>query len=187
MIDYASEIKDRITMGDVLSLYGLTSKTSGRIPCPIHNGKDNNFSFKDRSFKCYVCGQSGTVLDFVMAYFGLPFTEAVKKLNDDFRLGLSIGSKPSKSEREEAKLKAARRRKQRLEKELEETILTARYNAWLDEYTRLDRIVQNSAPQGVFDEITDEYANALKSIENVKQRLGEAQTALYCFYHPESK
>lgn len=93
----ADIIKDSVSMRDVLDMYGFRTSRYGRIPCPLHNGKDNNFSYKDRRFKCYVCGKNGTVIDFVMDLFGLDFVEAVKRLNADFHLGLS-NERPSDDE-----------------------------------------------------------------------------------------
>lgn len=93
----ADIIKDSVSMRDVLEMYGFRTSRYGRIPCPLHNGKDKNFAYKDRHFKCYVCGKSGTVIDFVMELFGLDFVEAVKRLNADFHLGLS-NERPSDDE-----------------------------------------------------------------------------------------
>lgn len=98
-----SYIKRHVTMQDVLHRYGYlqSDQSRGRIPCPLHNGHDKNFSYKDHSFRCYVCGESGTVIDFTMRLFGLPFSDACKRLDDDFRLGAENYS-PDGNERSEA-------------------------------------------------------------------------------------
>jgi len=186
MIDYASEIKDRITMGDVLSTYGLTTKDHGRIPCPLHNGHDANFSFRDRGYKCFVCGAHGSVLDFVMAYFGLPFTEAVKKLNDDFRLGLPIGGETISRDKRIAIEKAqSERRKKRLCKQLDRAIWNMRYETALTDYVRHEKTAQKCEPQTPFDTAGIEYRNARFGMAEAKYRMEEAQEWLYKIEHSD--
>ena len=179
--DFAAIIKDRVTMGDVLSHFGITNKERGRIPCPLHNGHDNNFSFKPTHFHCFVCGASGTVIDFTMAYFGIPFSEAVKRLNSEFSLGLPIDREPTREERERAVQEAQKRHRKRLEYELEKSILTQRYNARMDEYARLDRMKTDNEPQNPFDPLSDEFIYAVTHIDEAAERLDHAAADLYAF------
>ena len=44
-VDAIQTIKDRLTMREVLEHYGYSAKR--RMPCPLHNGKDNNFEVKE--------------------------------------------------------------------------------------------------------------------------------------------
>ena len=117
MNNIAENIKQLISMEDVLQQYGFPTARNGRIPCPLHNGKDNNFSYKGQYFKCFVCGEGGTVIDFVMKLFDLNFRQAVLRINADFHLGLTP-SKPDRASRSAA-LEARReeqRRKDQAEK-----------------------------------------------------------------------
>lgn len=181
LVDYAGEIKDTLTMGDVLSFYGFDLGRQGRIPCPIHNGKDPNFSFRPKRFKCFVCGAEGTVIDFVMLYFGLPFQEAIKKLNDDFRLGLPIGETADSEKLREAKKKAEERRKAReaYQKALKDA--QKRYHDALDRWTHYDKVIIENAPQTPFDTPCDEYFEAIKNIDKASYELSEAESALRVF------
>lgn len=113
MYSNAEIVKQSVSMEDVLSHYGFHPSRYGRIPCPLHNGRDKNFSYKKKNFKCFVCNKSGTVIDFVMELFGVGFTQAIERINSDFRLGLSMDG-PS-----EADLTALRE-KQRKEREIKE-------------------------------------------------------------------
>lgn len=103
-------------MEDVLCHYGFPTSINGRIPCPLHNGKDNNFSYKDHYFKCFVCGRGGSVIDFVMELFGINYRQAVLRINQDFSLGLT-DKKAGRSQLSEA---ARRARKERREAEKRE-------------------------------------------------------------------
>lgn len=52
-----------------------------RIPCPIHAGKNNNFSLSsDNKFHCFKCGASGSgSIDFCVA-LGFSFNEALEEI-----------------------------------------------------------------------------------------------------------
>lgn len=97
------EIKSRLNMQSVIGCYFPSLKPRGnRIPCPIHNGKDYNFSFNDAVYHCFVCGAKGDVISFVQEVFSLSFPDALERLNDDFRLGLVFGRRMTLRERREA-------------------------------------------------------------------------------------
>lgn len=114
MYSNAEIIKSSVSMEDILNHYGFHPSRYGRIPCPLHNGKDRNFSYKHKNFKCYVCGKSGTVIDFVMHLFGISFTQAVERINSDFHLGLSM-ERPS-----DADLTALREKQRKAQEEKEQ-------------------------------------------------------------------
>ena len=64
--DVAETIRETVTMDDVLSVYAPSTPRKGRrCPCPIHNGKDYNFSYTDKGYKCFVCNSSGDVITFI--------------------------------------------------------------------------------------------------------------------------
>ena len=90
-MDVAGEIKQRLSMGDVARHYGFTPNGGGFIACPLHREKTPSLKIYEepgRGFHCYGCGKGGSVIDFTMELFGLPFAAAVVRLNADFRLGL---------------------------------------------------------------------------------------------------
>lgn len=100
MVDLAAAIKDRLTAPEVFAFYGFQPDRSGFLRCPFHQG-DRHGSLKvyegDRGWHCFCCGRGGSVIDFVMELFGLSFHEACRKLNEDFRLGLT-DQRPSRAE-----------------------------------------------------------------------------------------
>jgi hypothetical protein len=73
--------------------YGLAVKRH-RAPCPFHNGRDYNLSFRGNGFHCFVCGEKGDSIRFTQLLLRLdkPFS-AVKRLNEDFSLRLDFNSK----------------------------------------------------------------------------------------------
>ena len=94
-VNAAAEIKSRLTMAAVAEMYGFTPDAAGFIRCPFHdNGNERTPSLKiypeHRGFYCHACGTGGDVTKFIQLLFDIPFREAVRKLNDDFRLGLPL-------------------------------------------------------------------------------------------------
>lgn len=125
----AERIKELVTMDNALLHYGFAPSRYGRIPCPLHNGRDKNFSYKKNSFKCFVCGKSGSVIDFVMELYGLNFRQATLRIDKDFGLGV-YGDKPDRVEY--SKLMAERKAKEEAERAEEEEYkrLAAEHRYW---------------------------------------------------------
>lgn len=85
----ADQITEFITIPDALKRYGYGLGRNHRIPCPIHRGKDANFSYTDAVYHCWTCESRGNVIHLVRAIFGLDFGQALIKINSDFGLGLT--------------------------------------------------------------------------------------------------
>ena len=90
--DAGRQIRQQLTMREVVELYGFTPDRNGFIKCPFHSG-DNHGSLKlypeDRGWHCFGCNASGSVIDFVMKLFDLTFQQAVLRLESDFGLHLT--------------------------------------------------------------------------------------------------
>jgi DNA primase len=62
---------------------------SWRGPCPFHQGKGPNFSVQPgKGYKCFVCGESGSLFTFLQKHLGLTFVEAVKHVGE--RVGIEV-------------------------------------------------------------------------------------------------
>ena len=99
MINAFDVIKETLKIADVLAFYGVVMKRGNKALCPIHNEKTPSFTVypNTNSWHCFGCGVGGSVIDFVMAYFGLDALEAAKKLGIDFNLGV-FDNNPSQEE-----------------------------------------------------------------------------------------
>lgn len=181
-----AEIKRRVSMPELLRYYGFTDGEKRRIRCPIHNGKDRNFSFNDKVFFCFVCKAKGTVIDFVMQYFGLDFEYACQKINGDFNLGINLRLPvetkllhvaPLKNKKQyienSAKIETRKLRIERTER---------RYYAALDRWVRLDTMCRENAPAGITEPIRDDYVYALRHIDAADWELQQAQNDLFDLY-----
>lgn len=99
-------VKERVTMSEVVRFYGFQPNRAGFIQCPFHaNGNEKTPSLKiyDRNFHCFGCQTGGDAVKFLELLYNLKPLEAVKRLNDDLRLGLNLERHaPTKAERKEA-------------------------------------------------------------------------------------
>ena len=181
MIDYADIIKNAVSMPDLLERYGLPVSRHRRIPCPIHNGTKKNFAYKEHGFVCYVCGVHGDVITFTELYFGLPFMDACRKLDEDFNLGLNVGGTLDAEKRAEAERVSMMLRAKREREEAERKRLQEAYHTALDRWCELDKVIRDEAPRTPFDDLTEQYAYAVKHIDATAAALDEAEINLWRF------
>ena len=137
--EIAQAIHDTVTMEEVLAFYAPSIPRRGnRCPCPIHNGRDYNFSYTRYGYKCFVCGASGDVITFVKELRGLSTrVDAMKMLNDDLNLHLPISGNCRLEFREEiSKRRAEAERLQAARDAWEQN-----YSRLMDEYVALDLII----------------------------------------------
>lgn len=81
----AEEIKKLVSVEQVLSLYGIEYRGQ-RIPCPIHNGENKNFSVQGEIWHCFTCGETGDIFYLVQLLSKCDFAEAKKIICDNFNL-----------------------------------------------------------------------------------------------------
>lgn len=149
--DVARSIRDMVTVEEALSVYcPETHIRNRRCPCPIHRGKDYNFSFTDKGYTCFVCGSSGDVIDLVKAVCELATRQdAMRQINRDMRLSLPLAGEVATGKASE-KLQMARAKAESKRKAIE--AWNKRYNELYDEYAALIRRIK--------DENTDPYDRA---------------------------
>ena len=159
-VDAVQTIKGRLTMRDILSRYGYTPKR--RMPCPLHNGKDNNFEVKEHSFMCYSQCGGGDVITFVQKLFGLSFPNALKKIDVDFGLGLY--GEHSFEDLRKAHYRQKQVQAERERKKQEKQQADAEYWAVFDEWKRLDDNKRNYAPKTPDEEWHPLFVEALQKL-----------------------
>ena len=180
-MNFADEIKQRVSMVDLLPYYGIEMDRSNFCKCPFHQEKSASFKAYDgnRGYYCYGCHTSGSVIDFVMQYFSIPFFDAIKKINEDFSLGLPIGEKLDRRKQLEMQKQAfLRKREMNARKAKKEELENAYWEAF-DEWKRLDDNKRNYAPQTPTEPLHPLFVEALKNIAGAEYNLSCAEIARY--------
>ena len=174
MIDFASEIRNRITMRECLERYGIEINRAGFVRCPFHQG-DKTPSLKvypnNRGWNCFGCGESGSVIDFTMRYFDEDFKSACDRLNNDFALGLPFGRKPTLREQRDAEKRHRELIAERTKAEAKKQAYDSLYNALWGEFARLDINRRLHAPKSMDDELHPLYVEAVTNISHVEHRI----------------
>lgn len=168
----AEGVKERVTVPEILSHYGYSLGRNHRCPCPIHGGHDNNFSYNNAVYKCFVCNRGGDVIRLVQDIFGIDFRAALNQINTDFALGLDApdSSRAGLDEQIRLKREAERAQKKALEDQLR--ALTAKRRE-LHAYTLHHHPTAGDEPdEAFFKAISDgEYIDY--QIETLENRLKE--------------
>jgi len=174
LIDLADQIKNLVTIQEVAERYGFQPNRSGYICCPFHNEKTASLKLYDgrRGFHCFGCGASGTVIDFVMKLFDIPFRQAILRINADFALGLTW-DKPDPAVR--SAVLAARRREAQRKARLEQ--LEEKYRNLAEEHRYWWDVLKHFTPtrEGDFVDIHPLYAEAVKKQPYLEYLLDELE------------
>ena len=189
MFEHTDVIKSRINMIDICKTYGFNIQRGNFICCPFHNEKTPSLKLYDgnRGFYCFGCGEHGSVIDFVMRYFGLDFQSAIIKLNADFRLGSPLGKKiDGRTQLEMNKAACERKRKIEAEKKRREQIEDDYWTAF-DEWKRLDDNKRNYAPKTPSEPLHPLFVEALKNIDGAEYNLSCAEIARYEYEKRDSR
>ena len=181
MFEHTDVIKSRISMIDICKTYGFNIQRGNFICCPFHNEKTPSLKLYDgnRGFYCFGCGEHGSVIDFVMRYFGLDFKSAISKLNDDFCLGLPIGQRIDRRKQLEMERIAFQRRQKAKQEEAERQQIEDAYWAAFDEWKRLYDNKRNYAPKTPTEPLHQLFVEALKNISSAEYNLSCAEIARY--------
>ncbi len=84
----AQKIMDSLDIKRALEYYGIHFNRRGYAVCPFHKEKTASFKTYNNRFKCFGCGESGSIIDFVMRAYGLNFKQAIVRIDHDFQLGI---------------------------------------------------------------------------------------------------
>lgn len=168
-IDYAAQIKDRLTMYDIVYTYLQTSIKRGYVSCPFHTEKTASLYVWEDHYKCFGCGKHGDIIKFVQDYFELNFPDALSKLNTDFNLNLPIGSKPTLRQICEAK-KLQAKRDELKRKQKASGIL---YQRTINEFVRLNQNYWKYKPDKPCAELHPLFIEALNNRDRIGYILDE--------------
>lgn len=164
-IDCAVKIHELLDIETALEHYGIAFNNRGFARCPFHSEDTASFTVKGHvSWHCFGCNKTGDIIDFVIEYFGMKWTDAISKINTDFGLNLPINRKITLAE----SLQASRRQR---ELEQERAIKAAKaeaYETLLDTYAAFDCAIMRLKPKPGDTKVDSMYVYALSQIEYYK-------------------
>lgn len=135
--DKAQIIKESVPIIELIHRYGFYENRAGFICCPIHGERTPSLKVykKNNSWHCFGCGKGSSVIDFVMAVDNLSFSDACKKIDADFGLGLY--KKMSFAETRKIKKQQKKKREEREEQQRKEDFdfncrkILSKYHCWI--------------------------------------------------------
>ena len=172
----ASTIKQAADVKDLAVRYGYTPNRSGFICCPLHNEKTPSLKVERGRWHCFGCGKGGDAIEWVRQVDGLGFSDACRKLDAMYGLGLYGEVHPviaAALHRKTEKAAQKQAEKEALVKDREEKMGTA-----FDRYRALEIVLQEQAPATIED-ITEEYAHALREISRAAEEYRQAEWAVF--------
>lgn len=184
-MNYAEEIKSRVTPKQLFSHYGFQPDRSGFVKCPLHGERTASLKVYDdgRGWCCHGCHKGGDVINFVREYFGLDFRDACMKINEDFRLVLPIGERIDRRKQLEMGREAFRRKQAQEQRERRAQELEDAFWAAFERWNNLDTQKRLYAPRSPSDGFHPLFIEALQNIDGVEYELNCAELARYEHEH----
>lgn len=190
--DFFRRAKEALDIAAVAARYGVKVDRRGKGLCPFHAEKTPSFHIdvKRQRWHCFGCDCGGDVIDLTARLFHQTQGEALRRLDEDFALGLPWGRRLSAAERERA-AKAARERERAARAQ-------ARFDDWRDKAATSMALVSRTLRewQETFAPKTDEetldarFVYALHHLARVDDlfeiaNTGEASEALAAYQEIE--
>ena len=179
MMDIAEAVKESVTCRQFADFVGLPVNRAGFAVCPFHG--DNDASLKiykgDRGWCCFGCHKGGDVINLAMNWYGLPFRDALRRLDDDFHLGLYAAQKSPTSGLSGAlsAVQIAQRKAARLKEERAKQAIDGEYWAVYDKLARIEKTIADYSPQSMDEDMPQDVARAYKELDGLRDRLNDLE------------
>jgi len=171
---YAPRIKEAVSCRQLLEANGTKVDRHGFAVCPMHGDKDASLKVYggDRGWVCYGCHRGGDVINLARGLYGVGFNDAIRRLNEEFHVGLDLDSKPSPKESFSWKAKQIREKYERLEEEKRRSRTECAYLDWLGIYRTIDRLLVDNEPD-LKGEWSEEFCHLLTMRDIARVRTEE--------------
>ncbi|MBO6298468.1 MAG: DNA primase [Lachnospiraceae bacterium] len=84
------EIKDSLSLRQVVEHYGLHVGRNGKAQCPFHSDKTPSLQLYEDHYHCFGCNAHGDAIDYVGRLYGLSPIDSAQQIIDDFSLAIEI-------------------------------------------------------------------------------------------------
>lgn len=171
----ATIIRASVSMEQIVGVYMPAERIRrGFIACPFHGEKVGSLKLYDNTFYCFGCHAGGDILDFVGRLYNLSPDAAIKRINDDFQLGLPVG-KSTMEQRMSARRRSAELIKQREDSERERRRRVEAYAVIVDKWTSLAVAMRDNAPTDRDAPYPAAWTEAAKQIDQAAWELDGAE------------
>ena len=97
MISNIEQIKDRANIAEIIQQYVKLKKTGPNLIglCPFHSEKTPSFTVSESRgiYKCFGCGKSGDVIQFLTDHNGLNYIQAIKFIAEKYNIPIEEDTK----------------------------------------------------------------------------------------------
>lgn len=177
MLDYIDFIKQNVSTLDACKMYGVDVDRKGFARCINHSEKTASMKIypDDKGFHCFGCGCSGDVITFTRILFNIGFHDAIRKLNDDFSLGINFFEKIDKRKQLElSRMKHNRKRNLDDERKKKESFRIEYYSA-LEEFERLQNNLFEFFPKSENEIFHEKFVEAAQKLSYAQYKLDSAE------------
>lgn len=113
---------------------------------------------KGRGWVCYGCHKGGDVINLAMQLYGVGFQDAIRKLNEEFNIGIEIDRQQTAKEAFQAAVNVAKLKAQRKKEQDEASAIERAYWKAFDRWLSLDRLVLDL--ESTFNRETESFPDA---------------------------
>ena len=92
------EVKELVSVPTVARYYGIDVRRGNMCLCPFHNERTPSMKLYEKNYYCFGCKAHGDVINLVQEIFRMSAIRAVKRINNDFSLGLDIDKPPERED-----------------------------------------------------------------------------------------
>lgn len=172
---YSDRIKQAVTCRQLLEANGTKVDRHGFAVCPLHGDKDASLKVYggNRGWVCYGCHKGGDVINLAREMYGVGFNDAIRRLNEEFNVGLDLDGKVSKKDAFVWKAEQIRKKYEALEEEEKRKKLDADFFGWLDIFRMTERLVIENEPKEKDGDWGPVFCSLLKMRETAYERLKE--------------
>ncbi len=146
---YAPQVKELVSCRRFLEFNGIKVNRQGFAVCPLHSDTDASLKVYDgdRGWTCYGCHKGGDVINLAKAYYGVTFSETIRRLNDDFSLGLELDKSPSVRDRFVFAAQRTVANENRRREDRKEELIEKEYLDWLGWLVWIEDMVSDNEPK----------------------------------------
>ena len=171
----ATIIRASLTMDQIVSVYLPAEPIRrGFVACPFHGERVGSLKLYDDTFYCFGCHTGGDALDFVGKLLSISPDEAIKRINDDFQLGLPVGES-TMNQRLEARRRSAELIRQREAVQEARRMAQQAYSNLMDKWTVLAVQMRDNAPTDRDAPYPAAWVEAARQIDQVTWELDGAE------------